>query len=102
MSASVIVSDAAEQCELPDACTVKIPLGAGEVESLAGALVDLAKDPARRQNLEAAVRRFVDEECHWGKMAEQYAQYLERFPGPRVTRKSLIAMQLQARRTAAL
>lgn len=99
---AVIVSDAAEQCELPDACTVKIPLGAGEVESLAGALVDLAKDPARRQKLEAAVRRFVDEECHWGKMAEQYAQYLERFPGPRVTRKSLIAMQLQARRTAAL
>lgn len=99
---AVIVSDAAEQCELPDDCTVKIPLGEGEVEGLASALVDLAKAPARRDALEIAVRRFVDEECHWSKMAEQYAGYLQRFPGPRVTRKSLIAMQLEARRTAAL
>jgi glycosyltransferase involved in cell wall biosynthesis len=91
MGRPVIASDAAEQQELPDACVVKVPLGAGEVESLARVLVSLRDDPARRRALEAAVRRFVDEHCHWSIVAQRYAACLASFPHARSARKRLIA-----------
>jgi len=99
----VIASDAAEQRELPDACTLKIPLGEGEVETLARTIGSLADDPERRGRLEGATRKFVEGECHWGIVAKRYVEYLERFPGPRVTRKKLISFRLalQKRGTAA-
>jgi glycosyltransferase involved in cell wall biosynthesis len=87
----VIASDAAEQKELPDACVVKVPLGAGEVEALARVLVDLRDDPARRAALEAATRRFVDEHCHWSIVAQRYAEHLATFPRARSARRSLFA-----------
>ena len=98
MGRSVIASDAAEQTELPDACVVKIPLGAEEVPALARTLVELRDDPARRVALEGAVRDFVREECHWGIVAKRYAEYLAAFPPPRATRRGLIAMKLSLAR----
>ncbi|QDU86116.1 Glycosyl transferases group 1 [Planctomycetes bacterium Pla163] len=77
---AVIASDAAEQAELPDPCTVKVPLGASEVESLARTLVDLATDRERRTRLEQNVRRFVEDECHWQRTADAYLEHLESFP----------------------
>jgi glycosyltransferase involved in cell wall biosynthesis len=76
----VIVTDNAEQSELPDDCTLKVPLGAGELPALADALVRLCDDAGWRQRLEQAARRFVDEECHWSHCAARYAEHLERFP----------------------
>ena len=90
---SVIASDAAEQHELPDSCVTKIPLGEEEVPRLAQTFVELRDDPARREELERATRRFVEEECHWGVVAKQYADYLESFPKPRVSRRKLIALR---------
>ena len=87
-------SDAAEQRELPDTSVLKVPLGEGEVETLANRIVELADDPAKRDELEANVRRFVEDECHWGVVARRYAEYLERFPGPRASRRKLIAMRV--------
>ncbi len=95
----VIASDAAEQRELPDSCVVKVPLGAGEVETLARVLVELRDDPARRAQLEAAARRFVEEECHWSIVAQRYAEHLASFPRARGARRSLIATARARART---
>jgi glycosyltransferase involved in cell wall biosynthesis len=87
---TVIASDAAEQRELPD-CVLRVPLGAGEVEALARALVDLRDHPQRRDALEAGVRAFVERECHWSVVARSYAEHLQDFPGPRTSRRARIA-----------
>lgn len=90
----VIASDAAEQSELPNSCIPKVPLGAGEVESLAQKLIELRDNPDRLSALEDAAKQFVESECHWSVVAKQYAEYLDRMPGPRITRKGLISLQL--------
>jgi glycosyltransferase involved in cell wall biosynthesis len=90
----VIASDAAEQCELPSSCVLKVPLGEGEPEAIARTLVELRDDPARLQELNAAARRFVEEECHWSLMARRYAEYMDGFPRPRGDAKSVAAMRL--------
>jgi glycosyltransferase involved in cell wall biosynthesis len=79
----VIVSDAAEQSELPNDCTLKVPLGPNEVPVLANTLVRLHDDPSWRQALELAARRFVDQECHWSHCAKRYAEHLARMPALR-------------------
>ncbi|MEW6072018.1 MAG: glycosyltransferase [Planctomycetota bacterium] len=92
---AVIASDAAEQRELPDSCTVKVPLGAGEVETLARILIDLRNDPARLARLEAGAREFVERECHWSIVARRYAELLESFPRPRIPRGKLVALRVR-------
>lgn len=93
----VIASDAAEQRELPDDCVVKVPLEGDEVPRLARLLVELRDDPARRVRLEAAVRRFVEGECHWSVCADRYVEHLGRFPRARAARKSLIRVAAERR-----
>jgi hypothetical protein len=96
----VIASDAAEQCELPDSCVAKVPLGEQEVPQLAELITGLADDPERRAALETEVRSFVNEECHWKVVAKQYFEYLDAFPRPRVSRRKLISLRvgMQARK----
>lgn len=96
----VIASDAAEQRELPDDCVVRIPLGAAEVETLTRELVALRDDPERRARLEAGVRRFVTQECHWGIVARRYAEHLAQFPPARASRRRLIALRAHLQRSA--
>ena len=93
-------SNACEQAELPDSCVVKIPLDDTEVSSLAKTFVELRDDESRRASLEKATRDFVENECHWGIVAKQYADYMEGFPRPRCSRKSIISMRLAVRRSA--
>jgi glycosyltransferase involved in cell wall biosynthesis len=98
LSRAVIVSDAAEQRELPDACAIKIPIDTTEVETLARALIELRNDPARREQLETSVRGFVEEECHWKVVAARYAEFLDAFPPPRMTRRKLVALKVGIQR----
>jgi glycosyltransferase involved in cell wall biosynthesis len=79
----VIASNAGEQRELPDSCTIKVPLGAGEVEGIAAELVRLHDDRVALGRLQKAARDFVDTECHWSHCVAKYAGYLEKFPRPR-------------------
>ncbi|MEX1025253.1 MAG: glycosyltransferase [Planctomycetota bacterium] len=90
----VLASDGAEQRELPDDVAVKIPLGADEVPVLAERLLQLASDPAERARREEAVRRYVDEHCHWSLMAAKYADHLSGFPRPDVGVKRLAKMRI--------
>ena len=76
----VIASDAAEQAELPGSCTLRVPLGAGEIEAIAAHLVELAAHPERLAELQAATRRFVDDECHWSHCAKGYVEALRSAP----------------------
>jgi glycosyltransferase involved in cell wall biosynthesis len=80
----VIASNAGEQRELPDSCTIKVPLGEGEVEGIAAELVRLHDDRVALGRLQKAARDFVDDECHWSHCAAKYAEYLAKFPRPRV------------------
>lgn len=96
----VIVSDAAEQKELPDGCVVRIPLGEAEVPTLARELVALRDDVGRRRRLEEAVRRFVEEECHWSVVARRYFEHMQSFPRARASRRKLIAMRVGLQRSA--
>jgi glycosyltransferase involved in cell wall biosynthesis len=100
MGRPVIVSDAAEQRELPDSSVVRVPLGDGEVETMARELVALRDDPARRERLEAGVQRFVRDECHWGKVARKYADYMAAFPRARSSRRKWIALRAGMQRSA--
>jgi glycosyltransferase involved in cell wall biosynthesis len=88
---AVIASDAAEQKELPSNCTVKVPLGDGEVKGIAAELVALASDAPRRAALESNVRAFVKSECHWGVVADRLLAHLRQFPARRGTRKPFAA-----------
>lgn len=101
MGRAVIASDAAEQRELPDSAVVKVPLGEGEVEGIARALVQLRDDREKLAELERGVRDFVDTECHWSVVAKQYADFLESFPPARVNKKSLIALRLAQAKSGA-
>jgi len=100
MGRAVIASDAAEQRELPEACVVRVPLGAGEVEGLARELVALRDDPTRRDRLESAVREFVRNECHWRVVAGQYVRHMQSFPRARATRRGLVALRVGLQRSA--
>jgi glycosyltransferase involved in cell wall biosynthesis len=100
MGRPVIVSDAAEQKELPDDCVVRVPLGENEVPALARELVALRDDGQRRSALEAAVRSFVDEECHWSVVARKYFEHMQGFPRARASRRKLIALRAGLQRSA--
>jgi glycosyltransferase involved in cell wall biosynthesis len=89
MGRAVVVTDAAEQSELPDACCPKVPLEGEETQQLARCLVRLAGDADERARLERAAREFVERECHWGRVAREYASFLERAPRARTTRTGL-------------
>jgi len=100
MGRSVIVSDAAEQKELPLGCVIRVPLGDGEEDALARELVVLRDDPTRRDRLEANVREYVRTKCHWSVVARQYAESLRNFPRARSSRRKLIALRVGLQRSA--
>ncbi len=82
----LIVSNAAEQAELPDAGTLKVPLGEGEAAGVAEALIRMRDDAELRSRLEAGAKAYVDDECHWSHCAKGYADALESFGPPRPKR----------------
>ncbi len=94
---AVIVSDADEQRELPAGCTRRISMGGGEVDELAACFNELASAPDVLAGMERAAREYVDTECSWERVARRYVELLQKFPGPRSARRSLIAMRFKER-----
>ena len=82
----LIVSNAAEQAELPDTCTLKVTLGEGEAEGVARALVQMRDDAQLRARLEAGAKAYVNDACHWSHCAKGYVEALESFGPPRPRR----------------
>ena len=89
---SALVTDAPEVAELPDAAICRVATGDREVVELAEQLAGLAADPARLQTMETAVRRFVDDECHWSHVASRYIEAMERFPAAKCAKKNLFRL----------
>lgn len=92
---ALIATRRPEQAALPEACALAVSTGEGEANALSSALDALLEDPARRAAMEAAALRFVDEECHWSRVAQRYAELLERFPAHRANRKSLVRTAIE-------
>lgn len=90
-----IASALDEQRELPDECVYKLLPGAGEAARLAQKLVDLRDAPSVRQSMEQAARDYVQASCRWELVAQRYAEALERFPSPRASRRSLLALRFR-------
>lgn len=90
MGRAVIASRAGEQAELPESCVLQVAHGEHEVRDLADLLCALAADPARREQLEAAARNFVRDECCWEKVAARYVEALELLPRPRSAQKRFL------------
>ena len=92
---AVIATGVAEQAELPADCIPKVPLGEGEVEAIAELLVELSQDPARCETLEAAARRYVEEDCDWALVGRRYHDDLASFPRTSVSHTRLSAMRAE-------
>lgn len=93
---AMIASDVVEHEDLPHSCILRVAAGEHEVEELAAYLVELNADSARRERMEAAARKYVDEEAHWSHVARHYAGFLESSPAHRSNRKSLIKAAIHA------
>jgi glycosyltransferase involved in cell wall biosynthesis len=59
MGRPVIVSDHAQFAEMPGEIALRVPLGEGEVESLAGALRDLLAEPGRLREMGSRASEYV-------------------------------------------
>ncbi|MBL8291910.1 MAG: glycosyltransferase [Bryobacterales bacterium] len=74
---AVFVSDVGAFAEFPSDVCVKVPVGAGEEDLLAEALLLLAQ----RRDLAAALgeraRRWVERECNWDHVGELYYSFLD-------------------------
>lgn len=57
-----VVSDYAQFAELPSAAAIKVPVGEGEVEALAGSAAELLADRSRLEEMGRAAREYVRRE----------------------------------------
>lgn len=75
---AVIVSEVGSFSELPGDICLKAPVDAGEEDQLFEYLNLLVSRPDLRQLLGARARKWVETECTWPKVAQRYAEFLER------------------------
>jgi glycosyltransferase involved in cell wall biosynthesis len=76
MGKAVVVSDVGSFAEFPDDVCLKVPIGAGEDETLFSILNLLVSRPALARALGARARAWVEQECSWSNVARQYAAFL--------------------------
>ena len=75
---AVIVSDVGSFRELPDAICLKAPVDSAEEEYLFEYLNSLVSRPELMRALGASAHEWVKNECTWPRVAERYAEFLER------------------------
>jgi glycosyltransferase involved in cell wall biosynthesis/SAM-dependent methyltransferase len=75
---AVIVSEVGSFSELPGDICLKAPVDASEEDQLFEYLNLLVSRRDLRQLLEARARQWVETECTWPKVAQRYAEFLER------------------------
>ncbi|HEY2737788.1 MAG TPA: hypothetical protein VGK45_05245, partial [Thermoanaerobaculia bacterium] len=82
----VVITDVAAWDHFPVAFCLRVVADEGderEVDALAGHLIDLARDPARRREMGAAARRFWQENATPARMADGYFRVLHEVTGRR-------------------
>ena len=75
---AVIVSDIGSFCELPDSVCLKVPVGAGEEDTLFEYLNLLVSRPDLARALGARAQQWVRDECSWPLAARRYVDFLDR------------------------
>jgi hypothetical protein len=86
----LVVSDVGWFADLPDEVAIKVPVE-GEVEALASALEQLARDPGRREEMGAAARALAQGEHQLERVAEAYTTALEESAGGEAVRDAVRA-----------
>jgi len=89
---AALITDAPQAADIPDATVRRVPTDDREVALIAETLITLASDPAQVRAMESAVRRFVDEECHWRHVAGRYLAALDAFPAAKCAKKNLFRL----------
>jgi glycosyltransferase involved in cell wall biosynthesis/SAM-dependent methyltransferase len=74
---AVVVSDVGSFAEYPDSICLKVPVDAAEEDTLFEYLNLLVERPDVRQALGDAAQEWVERECNWHSVAEQYAAFLQ-------------------------
>jgi glycosyltransferase involved in cell wall biosynthesis len=80
----VLITDVPEWSHFPDSFCLRVKPDEREVESLAGHLLGLARDPARRRAMGEAARRYWEENATPAHMADGYRRVLEEVLGRRI------------------
>jgi glycosyltransferase involved in cell wall biosynthesis/SAM-dependent methyltransferase len=78
---AVVVSEVGSFSELPETMCLKAPVDASEEDHLFEYLNLLVSRPEVRKALGARAREWVETECTWPKVAQRYADFLERIAG---------------------
>ena len=73
---AVLVSDVGSFCEYPDAVCLKVPVDAGEEDTIFEYLNLLVSRPDVRTKLGDSARTWVETECNWPLVAKRYAEFL--------------------------
>lgn len=80
----VVITDVPEWRHLPEDFCLPVAPDAEEVETLAGHLLGLARDPARRRALGEAARRFWEENATPARMADGYRRVVAEVLGRQI------------------
>jgi glycosyltransferase involved in cell wall biosynthesis len=80
----VVITDVPEWSHFPDSFCLRVAPDRAEVETLAGHLLALARDPARRRVMGEAARRFWEEQATPARMADGYRRVLSEVLGRRI------------------
>ncbi len=86
----LVVSDVGWFAELPDAAAIKVPVGEGEAEALAAALVRLAGDAGLRERLAAAAQELARTEHDLDRVATLYAAACEEAAGQSLVERGVL------------
>lgn len=89
---AALITDSPQAAEIPADTVRRVPTDEREIASIAQELVSLASDPMRVRRMESAVRRFVEDECHWKHVAARYLEALDAFPAAKSAKKNLFRM----------
>jgi glycosyltransferase involved in cell wall biosynthesis/SAM-dependent methyltransferase len=81
---AVVVSEVGSFSELPETICLKAPVDATEEDHLFEYLNLLISRPEVRKALGARAREWVETECTWPKVAQRYADFLERISLDRI------------------
>jgi len=77
MGKAVVVSDVGSFSEFPGNVCLKVPVGAGEDETLFEVLNLLVSRPELARAMGGRARQWVERECSWARVARKYAAFLE-------------------------
>ncbi len=85
---AVVVSDIGSFAELPDDICLKVPIGPHEEDLIFEYLNTLVSRPDLAKAMGARAKDWVERECNWGVVADQYVDFLQRVSSGKANEKA--------------